>query len=170
MSLSILCRFTFVLWVGQPCRGYHFGSRNLLNTGRPLYACVMVVLAYNYVTILPSNVANLAWCTVAIVDSADLTSLSPGVLLEEIPFTIPERSRLRNDQKRRRRRTPEGVAHSTSLTPIDSSRTPPAHLRWRYIFGTRIPSSRKVVTFRGGTTEGLAESLTASASRSLGNR
>ncbi len=34
-----------------------------------------------------------------------------------IPFAFPDRRRLRNGYKRRRRRGPEGVARSTSFTP-----------------------------------------------------
>jgi hypothetical protein len=41
--------------------------------------------------------------------------------------------------KRRRRQGPEGVAHSTSFTPIEFSGTPPAHSRWRCI---SAPGSR----------------------------
>lgn len=54
---------------------------------------------------------------------------APDVLPDEIPFAFLDRGRLRNDYKRRRRQRPEGVAHSTSFTPIGSSQTHPAHSR-----------------------------------------
>ncbi len=59
----------------------------------------------------------------------------PDVLPDENPFAFQTVGRLRNDYKRRRRRGPEGVAHSPSFTPIESSGPPPAHSRWR----ARIP-------------------------------
>jgi hypothetical protein len=42
----------------------------------------------------------------------------PVFCRDEIPFAYPVHGRLRNDSKRRRRRRPEGVAHSASFTPI----------------------------------------------------
>jgi hypothetical protein len=42
--------------------------------------------------------------------------------------------------KRGRRRGPEGVAHSTLFTPVESFRTPPTRSRWGCIFSARIPS------------------------------
>ena len=52
-------------------------------------------------------------------------SASPEVLPAENPFALPEWGCLRNDCKRRRRRRPEGVAHSTSFTPIESHQHAP---------------------------------------------
>ena len=65
---------------------------------------------------------------------AQLPSL-PDVLPDENPFAFRTVGRLRNDYKRRRRRGPEGVAHSAWFTPTESSGPPPAHSRWR----ARIP-------------------------------
>ncbi|KAK4134967.1 hypothetical protein BT67DRAFT_288085 [Trichocladium antarcticum] len=76
----------------------------------------------------------------AVADSASPTHRSPGVLPDTIPFAFPDRRRLRNDYKRRRRRGLEVVAHSTSFTPVESSRTPFAYSRWRYIVGARTLS------------------------------
>jgi len=55
----------------------------------------------------------------------------PDILPDKNPFAFPDRRRLRNGHKRRRRRGPEGVARSTSLTPIESSGPRLAHSRWR---------------------------------------
>jgi hypothetical protein len=84
---------------------------------------------------------NLTRYTTTITDSADSAHRSPDVLLNEIPFAFSHRGRLRNDYKRRRRRRPRGVAHSTLFTPtpIKSSETRPAHSRWICIFGARAP-------------------------------
>ena len=43
-------------------------------------------------------------------------------LLDKNPFAFSDRCRLRNDDKRDRRRGPEGVAYSTSFTPTRGSR------------------------------------------------
>lgn len=63
--------------------------------------------------------------------------------LDETQFVLPGRDRLRNDYKRRHRRRPEGVAHSTSFTL--HRRAPPTHSRWKCIFGATIPSPVRAV-------------------------
>ncbi len=60
-------------------------------------------------------------CITANDDSANPVGRSPDVLPTANPFAFRAVRHLRNDYKRRRRQGPEGVAHSTSLTPIESA-------------------------------------------------
>jgi hypothetical protein len=68
---------------------------------------------------------NLGWCTTAIADLAvsGSTHRSPDVLPGEIPFAFPDWSSLRilMTTNGAGDGVTEGVAHSTSFTPIESS-------------------------------------------------
>ena len=63
------------------------------------------------------------------------THVFPMFCRTRTPFAFRTVCRLRHDYKQRRRRGLEGIGHSTSFTPIESSGPPPAHSRWR----ARIP-------------------------------
>jgi hypothetical protein len=63
----------------------------------------------------------------------------PEILPAENAFAFPEWGRLRNDCKRRRRRRPEGVAHSTWLTPHRVPQHAPRAFAMAVHFGARIP-------------------------------
>jgi hypothetical protein len=79
-------------------------------------------------------------------DSADPTPSFGRCLPGTNPFAFRTVCRFRDDYKRRRRRGPEGVAHSTWFIPTESSGPPPADLRWR----ARIPFPVGVECWRRG--------------------